>query len=180
MGYNFASVSYLSLATELSGEKERSKTIAVMFFFMILGIILTAIGLSNLLETYSPEIIKSSFLLVALIALVLGLVGLIKLEPRQSAPSKTVAQEDRIPWNIMLREVLASSQVRRFFIYLSILLAAILGQDVLLEPFGAEAFGLSVQSTTRITSIWGTSMLLSLVAASYLERWISEKESGFY
>ena len=62
MGYNFASVSYLSLATELSGEKERSKTIAVMFFFMILGIILTAIGLSNLLETYSPEIIKSSFL----------------------------------------------------------------------------------------------------------------------
>ena len=179
MGYNFASVSYLSLATELSGEKERSKTIAVMFFFMILGIILTAIGLSNLLETYSPEIIKSSFLLVALIALVLGLVGLIKLEPRQLAPSKTVAQEDRIPWNILLREVLASSQVRRFFIYLSILLAAILGQDVLLEPFGAEAFGLSVQSTTRITSIWGTSMLLSLVAASYLERWIPKKKVAF-
>ncbi|NTW44430.1 MAG: BCD family MFS transporter, partial [Anaerolineaceae bacterium] len=160
MGYNFASVSYLSLATELSGEKERSKTIAVMFFFMILGIILTAIGLSSLLETYSPEIIQSSFLLVASIALVLGLIGLIKLEPRQSAPSKTIAQEDRTPWNSLLREVLASSQVRRFFIYLSILLAAILGQDVLLEPFGAEAFGLSVQSTTRITSIWGTSMLL--------------------
>jgi len=179
MGYNFASVSYLSLATELSGEKERSKTIAVMFFFMILGIILTAIGLSSLLETYSPEIIQSSFLLVASIALVLGLIGLIKLEPRQSAPSKTIAQEDRTPWNSLLREVLASSQVRRFFIYLSILLAAILGQDVLLEPFGAEAFGLSVQSTTRITSIWGTSMLLSLVAASFLERWIPKKKVAF-
>ncbi len=179
MGYNFASVSYLSLATELSGEKERSKTIAVMFFFMILGIIITAIGLSSLLETYSPAAIQQSFLIVAVIALVLGLIGLIKLEPRMAAPSRELVKEDRTPWNAMLREVLASSQVRRFFIYLSILLAAILGQDVLLEPFGAEAFGLSVQATTRITSIWGTSMLLSLVAASFLERWIPKKKVAF-
>lgn len=179
MGYNFASVSYLSLASELSGEKERSKTIAVMFFFMILGIILTAIGLSSLLETYSPEIIQSSFLMVAVIALVLGLVGLFKLEPRQVAPSREIAREDRTAWKDMFREVLASSQARRFFVYLSILLAAILGQDVLLEPFGAEAFGLSVQATTRITSIWGTSMLLSLVAASFLERWIPKKKVAF-
>jgi len=35
MGYNFAAVSYLSLASEISGEKGRSKTIAVMFFLMI-------------------------------------------------------------------------------------------------------------------------------------------------
>jgi len=179
MGYNFASVSYLSLATELSGEKERSKTIAVMFFFMILGIIITAIGLSSLLETYSPAAIQQSFLIVAVIALVLGLIGLIKLEPRMAAPSRELVKEDRTPWNAMLREVLASSQVRRFFIYLSILLAAILGQDVLLEPFGAEAFGLSVQATTRITSIWGTSMLLSLVASSFLERWIPKKKVAF-
>lgn len=150
-----------------------------MFFFMILGIILTAIGLSSLLETYSPEIIQSSFLLVAVIALVLGLIGLFKLEPRQVAPSREIAREDRTAWKELFREVLASSQARRFFLYLSILLAAILGQDVLLEPFGAEAFGLSVQATTRITSIWGTSMLLSLVAASFLERWIPKKKVAF-
>jgi len=179
MGYNFASVSYLSLASELSGEKERSKTIAIMFFFMIIGIIFTSVGLSSLLETYSPEIIQTSFLVVAGIALALGLIGLIKLEPRQTTPSRDISKEDRTPWNVMIKEVFASSQVKSFFIYLAILLAAILGQDVLLEPFGAEAFGLSVQATTRITSIWGTCMLIALVLASFLERWTSKKKVAF-
>jgi BCD family chlorophyll transporter-like MFS transporter len=175
MGYNFASVSYLSLASELSGEKGRSRTIAVMWVFMIIGIIVTAAGLSRLLETYSPQILQQAFRYVALVALVLGLIGLFKLEPRDKTPSKTISNEDRTPWLVLIRGVFESSQAKAFFIYLTVLLAAILGQDVLLEPFGAEAFGLSVQDTTRITSIWGTCVLIALVAASFMERWVSKK-----
>jgi BCD family chlorophyll transporter-like MFS transporter len=44
MGYNISSVSYLSLASELSPENGRGKTIAVMWFMMIVSIILTSIG----------------------------------------------------------------------------------------------------------------------------------------
>jgi len=175
MGYNFAAVSYLSLASEISGEKGRSKTIAVMFFLMIIGIILTSTGLSRLLETYSPEILQRSFLIVALIALVLGLVGLIKLEPRQTQPSREVIREERTPWSKIIHEVIGSSQARLFFLYLTVLLAAILGQDILLEPFGAEAFNLPVNVTTRITAIWGTAFLTSLIIASFVDRWISKK-----
>jgi BCD family chlorophyll transporter-like MFS transporter len=50
-----------------------------------------------------------------------------------------------------------------------LLLAAILGQDVLLEPFGAEAFGMTVTQTTRITSIWGTFVLIAIIIAGLLE-----------
>jgi len=49
------------------------------------------------------------------------------------------------------------------------LLAAILGQDVLLEPFAAQAFDMTVQQTTRITSIWGTFVLLAIIVAGWLE-----------
>jgi BCD family chlorophyll transporter-like MFS transporter len=56
MGFNFATVSYFSLASEISGEQGRSKTISVMFFIMIIGIIATSIGLSRLLEPYSPAV----------------------------------------------------------------------------------------------------------------------------
>jgi len=175
MGYNFASVSYLSLASELSGEKGRSKTIAVMWVFMIVSIIFTAAGLSSLLEEYSPQTLQQAFLVVALAALILGLVGLFRLEPRQEKPDTSLSQEDRTPWVQLIRSVLSGSQARAFFVYLTVLLAAILGQDVLLEPFGAEAFGLSVQQTTRITSIWGTCVLAALVAASFLERWVGKK-----
>src|SRR5512139_3654251 len=39
MGYNLSAVCYLSLASELSSEKERGKTIAIMWFMMIVSII---------------------------------------------------------------------------------------------------------------------------------------------
>jgi BCD family chlorophyll transporter-like MFS transporter len=70
----------------------------------------------------------------------------------------------------MAAVILKSRQATLFFWYLTLLLAAILGQDVLLEPFAAEAFGMTVQQTTRITSIWGSAVLLTILLAGVLER----------
>src|SRR5512145_2887719 len=53
MGFNLSSVSYLALASELSEAKERGKTIATMWFMMIVSIILTAVSLSRMVEPYS-------------------------------------------------------------------------------------------------------------------------------
>ncbi len=166
MGYNFAAVSYFSLASEISGEKGRSRTVAVMFFMMILSIIFTAISLSGLLDPYSPEALTRAFHIVALAALGLGLLGVIRLEDRsQPATAKT----GRAAWGSVARALIANPQARLFFVYLVLLLAAILGQDILLEPFAAQAFGLSVEETTRITAVWGTCTLICLIVAGALE-----------
>jgi BCD family chlorophyll transporter-like MFS transporter len=168
MGYNLAAVTYLSLASELSGEAGRSRTVAVMFFVMILGIIATSISLSRLLVEYSPAALEQAFLYVAAAALLIGVLGLIRLEPRHTAaPEHARSQES---WRYLLAGVTANPQARAFFVYLTLLLAAILGQDVLLEPYAAEAFNMPVTVTTRITSIWGVFFLLSLAVANGLER----------
>lgn len=164
MGYNLSAVSYLSLASELSGENERGKTIATMWFMMILSIILTAIGLSRMVDPYTPEALIRAFGVVAASALVLGLLGLIRLEPRASRLNKAVASE-AYTVKQMTAAITANPTARVFFLYLLLLLAAILGQDVLLEPFGAEAFGMTVTQTTRITSLWGTFVLLAILVA---------------
>lgn len=65
--------------------------------------------------------------------------------------------------------ILDNPVAKMFFVYLLLLLAALLGQDVLLEPFGAEAFGMSVTQTTRITSLWGTFVLVAIIIAGVLE-----------
>ncbi len=75
----------------------------------------------------------------------------------------------------MTSAITANPVARIFFVYLLLLLAAILGQDVLLEPFGAQAFGMTVTQTTRITSIWGTFVLIAILIAGALEGRVAKK-----
>ncbi|MEZ0394893.1 MAG: BCD family MFS transporter [Anaerolineales bacterium] len=172
MGYNLASVCYLALASELSGEEGRGKTVAVMWFMMIVSIILTAIGLSRMLDPYTPAALAASFQWVGLAALALGTLALIGLEPRGSLP---LPASEKPSSRRMAAAILGNPQAKRFFLYLLLLLAAILGQDVLLEPFAAEAFGWTVTQTTRLTSLWGGFVLLAILVAGALERRLSRR-----
>jgi len=167
MGFNLSSVSYLALASELSETKERGKTIATMWFMMIVSIILTAVAISRLVEPYSPEALQRAFWLVGVAALALGLLGLVRLESRSEGLQVSA---ENYSFKEMAEVILKSKQTSLFFWYLTLLLAAILGQDVLLEPFAAQAFGMTVQQTTRITSIWGSAVLLTILVAGALER----------
>jgi len=178
MGFNFATVSYFSLATDLSGEKERGSTISVMFFMMIVGIIATSLLVSHLVDPYTPEALIRSFWIVGIIALALGLAGLIKLEKRTFADQKE--EQERHSWRFMATSILENKQATIFFVYLIILLIALLGQDILLEPFGGEAFGMPVRDTTRITSIWGAFTLVALLIAGVLERRVSKRTIAFW
>jgi BCD family chlorophyll transporter-like MFS transporter len=167
MGYNLSAVSYMSLASEISGEKGRSRTIAIMFIMMIVGIILTSIALSRMLVLYSSDTLAEAFRVVGLVALFLGMLGLVRLENRQTCRDQPAT--NNYTWTEMMHLVAGNQQVKTFFVYLIILLAAILGQDILLEPFAAEAFAMPVEVTTRITSIWGTCFLVAMMIAGLVE-----------
>jgi BCD family chlorophyll transporter-like MFS transporter len=174
MGYNLSAVSYLSLASELSGDKERGKTIATMFTIMVIGLIVTGIGLSRMVPTYIPEVLNRAFLSVAASALTLGLLGLIKLEPRyHSSSSNTKA--DTYTVKQMTAAITENPVAKIFFVYLLLLLAAILGQDVLLEPFGAQAFGMTLEQTSRIVSIMSSFTLIAFIVAGFLDGRVKKK-----
>jgi len=172
MGYNLAAVSYLSLASEISGEQGRGRTIAVMWFMMILGIILTAVTLSHLVDPYTPAALSRAFWIVGGAALVMGIIGIIGLESRTD---ELPEGDERYAWKTMTQAIWENSQARLFFGYLIILLAALLGQDILLEPFAAEAFGMTVRETTRITSFWGIFVLAAILLTGWLETRLSKR-----
>ena len=175
MGYNLSAVSYLSLASELSGEKERGKTIATMWFMMIVSIILTAISLGHMVDPYTPAALIHAFQVIAAAALTLGLLGLIWLEPRSSVSSSQPAAET-YTLKQMSDVIMSNPAAKTFFVYLLLLLVGILGQNILLEPFAGQAFGLGVgQTTSRVNEIWGTFVLLSIIVAGLLEGRVSKR-----
>lgn len=173
-GFNFATVSYLSLATELSGAGQRARTVGVMWFVLILSMIIGGITLARSIEPYSHARLVAAFAVVAGIALTIGLVGLIRLEPRYTAshgdPRKNIGAT--------LQMVAHNPQARNFFVYLMLLLIALLGQDVLLEPYAADVFGVSPANTTRFTSIWGVALLVGLLVTNRLTLWYGLKRAA--
>lgn len=175
MGYHFAAVSYFSLASEISGEKGRGTTIAIMFFVMVLGIITASQTVSHIATDATFASLSRAFWIIAASALILGVFGLIKLEPRFN--NSTIGTSSKTHTLREMYAVITANPVARvFFIYLLLLLAAILGQDVLLEPFGAQAFGMSIAETSRIVSY---SQLLTLVAffvAGFMEGRVAKKK----
>jgi len=174
MGYNLSAVSYLSLASELSGEKERGKTIATMFTIMVIGLIATGISLSQMVPTFDPATLERAFLIIAGSALTLGLIGLIKLEPPFDH-SASPAKADTYTVKQMASAILENPVAKIFFVYLLLLLAAILGQDVLLEPFGAQAFGMTLEQTSRIVSITSSFTLIAFIIAGFLDGRVKKK-----
>jgi BCD family chlorophyll transporter-like MFS transporter len=173
IGFNVSSVSYFSLASEVSDERGRSLTITVMFTMMVVSMIVMGIVVSEVVADYTPQKLHAAFRLTAGVATVSGILGLIGLEDRADKP--TAAQEERHTWGTMFQTISGNPQARLFFVYLILLLAAILGQDVLLEPFAAEAFGMTVRETTRIVSIWGGFFLLMMLVAGPVQRRLSKR-----
>lgn len=178
IGYNMAVVSYLSLASDLSTEAQRSRTIAIMWFMMITSIIISAITLGRALEPYSEAQLVRVFALAGGVSLLLAILGLIGLEPF-NVPQAAGQTQSRTSQRLAIQAVIDNPQARLFFIYFVLLMVAILGQDVLLEPFGAHAFGMSVEETTQLTALWGSTTLVALLVYGVgLSRWISKKQGA--
>ncbi len=174
MGFNFATVSYLSLATDLAGEEHRARTVGVMWFMLIASVIITAIVAAQLLRPYAADPLGPAgvaalyrvFYGVSAVAIGLGLAGLLGLERRGAAAHTG----ERQSFAQLLRAVGANAQARLFFVYLVLLLVALLGQDLLLEPYAADVFGVPVNRTTEYTGIWGIALLVALLLAGPLTR----------
>jgi BCD family chlorophyll transporter-like MFS transporter len=175
MGYNLSAVSYLSLASELSGAQGRGKTVATMFTIMVIGLIGTGIALSRMVPVFDLAALERAFLIVAGSALALGLLGLLKLEPRLGDHSAPTAPAENYTIKQMAAAITENPVAKIFFVYLLLLLAAILGQDVLLEPFGAQAFGMSLEQTSRIVSITNTFTLVAFIIAGFLDGRVKKK-----
>src|SRR5690606_8384354 len=68
------------------------------------------------------------------------------------------------------RNIWSDQRTRLFFIFLSMGQFASWAHEAILEPFGADAFDLSMGVTTRFNSYWQTATVITLVFGGFLLR----------
>jgi BCD family chlorophyll transporter-like MFS transporter len=62
----------------------------------------------------------------------------------------------------------SNPQVRAFFFFVLLAIMGIFLQDAILEPFGAEVFGLTQRETARFQQSWGAGALLGMLGIGIL------------
>jgi len=168
LGVNMASVSYLSLLTDLTTDNKgwRSRAISIMWTVMILSTIVISLLISRMVVTADLGLIDSqkifaTFGIVWFISTLCIFIGTTNLEPKRTEGAQPQNSADN-PL-VAYRLLMSNASARRFFFYLVLVLISIHAQDVLLEPYGAEALKMSVSETSRLASIWGVGVLFTLL-----------------
>ncbi|NTU84723.1 MAG: BCD family MFS transporter [Chloroflexales bacterium] len=164
-----------ALIAEIVPEKQRGGVVAVVWAAVIISGIVSA-GVSRvIMPHYSPEAMQYLYNLTPAIVLGTMLVGLIGLEPRitKAEHAKLLAvqpEESDSPLGTLRvagRLMGTNPQARGFFFYVLLGIMGIFLQDAILEPFGAQVFGMSQAETARFQQVWGAGALLGMFGIGF-------------
>lgn len=155
-----AGTAYLALITDLTGEEERGGVTGMVWTLLMVGIILTGIASGVALRDFELGRVISLFLIGGFLALTMAGVALWRQESRGSGP----AGADRSPgFRQALRGLVQNSQARWFGGFLFLSMFSYFMQDVILEPFGGEVFGLTPSQTARFNAYMGVGVVSGML-----------------
>ncbi len=170
-----SSTPFAALLVDISDEEDRSKLVGVVWSMLTVGIVLGAIISGALLEGTTPENLQASVnrLFIIIPILVMGLcllstVGVEKKYSRYSSRSSLSSREERVTIGTAMRVLTASRQTGLFFTFLLVMTISLFMQELVLEPYGGEVFGMAIAETTRLNAFWGLGTLVGLSGSGFL------------
>ncbi len=165
-----------ALMAEVTTEKERGFVVAVIWATVIISGIVSA-GVSRvIMPVYSPEAMQQLYNLTPIVVMVSALLGVIGMERRISKEQhaallaeQPVESASPLGTFRVARQLMATNRhVRGFFFFVLLGILGIFLQDAILEPFGAEVFGMTQAETARFQQAWGAGALLGMLAIGIL------------
>jgi len=164
LGINMTGTMFYALLADSAGEKHKAKAVTVGWFVLIFGVILVSGMVSNYLKDFSDERLVSLFWIGGSFAILFTWLAMLGTEKRFAKAHEIVlSKKDDVSFKVAIKTLLANKTVYEFFLFMFITVVAIQGQDVILEPFGAEIFGMSVSETAKLTQLWGMGTMLGIL-----------------
>lgn len=180
LGSAFSGGTFLALVYDRSAPNQRGRAVGIVWTFLLLGyavggplfgIMLPSSGESGEGLRFSPETLQNLFIIAALILAGLWFFSLLGEERRNTV--KVAPVPDSTPKTSLLgdlRLAWGSRQTRLFFWYLALSMLFAFSQDLILEPFAGDVFGMEARVTTRFSGYWGSMAILGSVLFLWLSR----------
>ncbi|MBN1963221.1 MAG: BCD family MFS transporter [Anaerolineae bacterium] len=166
VGKNLASNTFEALLADKFEGHARARAVTLFKIPMFLGIIGGSIMLGRALDPFTVGRFTSIVLGVAALMAILAGFAVMRQEPRGQSVQAAEMQARRESFReVFGRFLWRDPQARLFFIFVMLTLTGTQAQDVLLEPYGALALNMTVAQTTRLNSIWGTGVILTMALA---------------
>jgi BCD family chlorophyll transporter-like MFS transporter len=165
-GVGAAGTSLLVLLAALVAERRRPAAASLVWIMMIAGFVLTTAIAGRLLDPYSGLRLIAVASGVSALAFLLACLAVWGIEARH-APAREAAPamgaEAKPPFRQALAEVWAEPEARRFTIFVFLSMLAYSAQDLVLEPFAGQVFGMTLGQTTRLASLQHGGVLAGMI-----------------
>jgi BCD family chlorophyll transporter-like MFS transporter len=149
-GINTTQTAGLALANDLASEETRPRVVALLYVMLLFGMVVSALVFGSLLHDFTAKQLIQIIQGVAVITVVLNVVAMWKQEARN--PKLTAKDAPRISFSQAWAQFSAAGRAKRLLVGVGLGSAAFSMQDILLEPFGGQVFGLNVGQTTWLTA----------------------------
>jgi BCD family chlorophyll transporter-like MFS transporter len=170
-GVSAAGTPLLAVISEHARPSQRSGAAAVTWILMIVGFIITTATAGRLLDPFSFQRLFVITLGVGVAAILVTVATLFRLEgalgPRQ-APEPVAAQERGAQFRQALATVWGEPVARTFAVFVFVAMLAYSAQDLILEPFGGIAFGLTAGETTSLAGMQHGGVLVGMIATAII------------
>ena len=169
VGTGATGTSLLALLAKQVAPERKPAAAALVWFMMIIGFAVTAGVAGQFLDPYSPERLMAITTTVSLLAIVVTLMAIRRIEPQSPVikPNVTGAAPEKGAFGTALAEVWQDPQARVFTIFVFVSMLAYSAQDLILEPFAGLVFGRTPGESTQLAAVQHGGVLLGMAAMAF-------------
>ncbi|WP_291295311.1 BCD family MFS transporter [Elioraea sp.] len=179
IGVGAAGTSLLVLLAAVVAERRRPAAASIVWIMMIAGFVVTTAIAGRLLDPYSGQRLIVVASGVSALAFLLAVIAVWGIEARQVPLRNALVQAGpRTPFRQALGEVWAEPDSRRFTVFVFVSMLAYSAQDLVLEPFAGQVFGLSLGETTSLASIQHGGVLAGMIVIAMVGIFASRTRFG--
>lgn len=156
----------LALATDLVKEEDQPKVVGLMYVMLLVGMVVSALIFGALLETFTAGRLAQVIQGAAVVTVGLNMYAMWQQEPRDRERARMMKQAKPMQFSEAWQLLMQADGMLRLLIVIGLGTFGFGMADVLLEPYGGQALGLSVANTTKLTALFATGTLLGFGVAS--------------